>query len=251
MHREHGDAIRHEWLSADNPTAALYRDIMQRDWPLLARTSAKGKANLKARGACIGLSRNQSGMAYCATIPGGDVLAKMIAASIESAVPGFVYTTVQVTIDLCSIQHIDAGNQGPSIAIALGPHFGGILWTMSEKKKGSLSTLENWTQFDGRIPHGTMPFCGSRVSLIAFTSSAACAAVAKRPAEVALKMGMNFSIEDIGVPGKWATSETPQVSLEDSKVDFEYFAESLLTACDDMNCGDDCMTDYETRSISR
>ena len=113
------------------------------------------------------------------------------------SVSGIRFTTVQLNRNYASKLHVDANNQGTSWIIGLGPYGEGFLWLMNvggEKlnqddvaitvteplrgyqfKKGDVihgrvhDIRGKWFEFDGRIPHATMPYQdGPRISLVFF-----------------------------------------------------------------------------------
>lgn len=106
--------------------------------------------------------------------------------------PEFPYTTVQLNKDYATKMHVDGNNHGPSFIIGLGDYTGGEVWILDEngtveveipctlrgwphlrpgtKVKGRLEDCHNkWVKFDGNTPHMTMPYKGSRISLVFFT----------------------------------------------------------------------------------
>jgi len=65
-----------------------------------------------------------------------------------------------------SALHIDKNNLGPSYIIGVGEYEDGELWVQD---LGKVDCKHSWELFDGNIPHCTMPYKGTRYTLIYFT----------------------------------------------------------------------------------
>lgn len=120
-------------------------------------------------------------------------LTKLLAKFIAQEQPDFRYTTVQLNKDYATKMHVDGNNHGPSYIIGLGDYTGGEVWILDEengtveveipctlrgwphlrpgtKALGRLEDCRNkWLKFDGNRPHMTMPYQGSRISVVFFT----------------------------------------------------------------------------------
>eukprot|EP00927_Polykrikos_kofoidii_P049182 TRINITY_DN43291_c0_g1_i1.p1 TRINITY_DN43291_c0_g1~~TRINITY_DN43291_c0_g1_i1.p1 ORF type:complete len:1517 (+),score=273.65 TRINITY_DN43291_c0_g1_i1:213-4553(+) len=119
-------------------------------------------------------------------------LASMVNRFFRQSHPEFKYTTVQLNRNYASKMHVDANNHGPSKIIAIGDYLGGELWLLDEGgdvpmrvpcvlkgypylRPGStvmgrlVDCAYNWIEFDGNTPHMTMPFTGTRISIVCFT----------------------------------------------------------------------------------
>ena len=107
--------------------------------------------------------------------------------------PGARYTTIQLNRNFCSRVHVDSNNEGPSWIIGLGDYTDGELWiyepTRGPSPRIADGPVDGYPEFqrgipmyghqvdirnkahtfDGTVPHGTIGFAGSRVTLIAFT----------------------------------------------------------------------------------
>ena len=79
---------------------------------------------------------------------------------------GFSFTSIQVNKNYQSIMHCDKRNLGPSQIVGLGDYTDGKLWGQEfgavDLKGGK------WVSFDGNLPHCTLPFKGTRYTLIYF-----------------------------------------------------------------------------------
>ena len=80
--------------------------------------------------------------------------------------PGFAFTSIQVNKNYQSILHCDKRNLGPSAIVGLGDYTDGKLWG---QEFGSVDLSGGkWVNFDGNMPHCTLPFKGTRFTLIYF-----------------------------------------------------------------------------------
>lgn len=104
----------------------------------------------------------------------------------------FRYTTIQINANYEAALHVDKFNLGPSYIVGVGdwrspttseasdeltepyrqsrhplePKLAGRLWVQGH---GALDCREKWVAFDGNTPHCTLPFEGTRFTLIYFT----------------------------------------------------------------------------------
>lgn len=89
--------------------------------------------------------------------------------------PGFAFTSIQVNKNYQSILHCDKRNLGPSAIVGLGDYTDGKLWG---QEFGAVDLSGGkWINFDGNMPHCTLPFHGTRFTLIYFINQS-CATVA-------------------------------------------------------------------------
>ena len=85
----------------------------------------------------------------------------------KKALPSdFYITSITVNKNVESANHVDPSNLGPSYIVGLGDYTGGRLWVHTE---GALDCHNKWVCFDGNIPHRTLPFAGTRYTLIFYT----------------------------------------------------------------------------------
>ena len=64
--------------------------------------------------------------------------------------------------------HVDNNNLGPSAIVGVGDYTDGKLWVQD---KGAVETKNVWTEFDGNVPHCTLPYTGTRYTLIYFSDT--------------------------------------------------------------------------------
>ena len=84
----------------------------------------------------------------------------------KKKIPNFKFTTIQINKNNMTALHVDRNNLGPSAMIGLGDYTGGEIWIAD---KGTKSCRNKFCFFDGNEPHGTMPFRGTRYTLVYFT----------------------------------------------------------------------------------
>lgn len=93
--------------------------------------------------------------------------------------PEFTYTTIQINANYQAALHVDKFNLGPSYIVGVGDweapssqssssaqELAGKLWVQG---CGALDCREAWVAFDGNTPHCTMPFSGTRYTIVYFT----------------------------------------------------------------------------------
>ena len=64
--------------------------------------------------------------------------------------------------------HVDSSNMGPSLIVGVGNYIGGSVWIQD---MGAESVKEKFIEFDGNVPHATLPFAGTRYTLVFFSHS--------------------------------------------------------------------------------
>eukprot|EP01046_Picozoa_sp_COSAG06_P001221 COSAG06_NODE_37_length_30537_cov_73.315658_23_plen_145_part_00 len=62
---------------------------------------------------------------------------------------------------------VDRGNLGPSYIVGLGNYKQGALWVQT---LGAVDVKHRWTLFNGNVPHCTLPYTGTRYTLIYFVN---------------------------------------------------------------------------------
>ena len=77
----------------------------------------------------------------------------------------FPFTSIQVNKNYQSALHVDASNLGPSYIVGVGNYTAGGLWVRTH---GEIDCHHKWQQFDGNVPHCTLPYEGTRYTLIFF-----------------------------------------------------------------------------------
>jgi nucleotide-binding universal stress UspA family protein len=92
-------------------------------------------------------------------------LSKLLANYCKVNRPGFPFTSIQVNKNYESALHCDKKNLGPSAIVGLGDYTEGWLWG---EEFGAVDVKNTWFTFDGNMPHCTLPFGGTRYTLIYF-----------------------------------------------------------------------------------
>jgi len=95
-------------------------------------------------------------------------LTKLLTAFAQEHIPGFTYTSIQINKNYASALHCDKRNMGDSFIVGVGNYTDGALWVHG---LDAIDCHNRWLSFDGNIPHCTLPFTGTRYSLIYFTNS--------------------------------------------------------------------------------
>ena len=85
-----------------------------------------------------------------------------------SSAKSFTWTTVQLNYNTECDCHVDANNMGSSKIIGLGNYSGGELWVAGQ---GQVDINGRFYTFDGRKAHATMPFRGTRFTLVYYVDS--------------------------------------------------------------------------------
>lgn len=81
--------------------------------------------------------------------------------------PEFQFTSIQINLNFSRHLHVDGSNRGPTLMFTFGDAVeGGDLWVYPGDR---LATLGRWVRFDGRTPHCTYPYTGTRVSVVFYT----------------------------------------------------------------------------------
>ncbi|KAK7248230.1 hypothetical protein SO694_0012908 [Aureococcus anophagefferens] len=135
----------------------------------LARQNIIGEADASAgvRSACVGVvaARSHGVMAssFSRSRPG---LTRELVRFGKAHLPaGFKFTSIQLNHNFSSELHVDDYNAGPSYICGLGTYSGGELWTLEH---GPLDCKQAFRPYDGTEPHATLPFAGTRYTLIFF-----------------------------------------------------------------------------------
>ena len=84
----------------------------------------------------------------------------------KQAKPDFKFTSIQVNKNYLSALHVDSNNMGPSFIVGLGNYVGGTVW---QQGSGACDCKNNFVDMDGNVPHATLPFAGTRYTLVYFS----------------------------------------------------------------------------------
>lgn len=85
--------------------------------------------------------------------------------------PDFEFTTIQLNKNILCPKHTDKNNVGMSYIIALGDFQGGRLFIDNDAVDAvdAVDIKNKFVKFDGKNPHWTEDFTGTRYSIIFFT----------------------------------------------------------------------------------
>lgn len=173
--------------------------------------------------------------------------------------PLFRYTTIQINANYEAALHVDKFNLGPSYIVGVGdwrspttseasdelieshrqprhplePKLAGRLWVQGH---GALDCREKWVAFDGNTPHCTLPFEGTRFTLIYFTH---CSQSILRKEDRALLSDFGFAMPHKNIM-KAPHMRTAEERLEAGRAAFKAFvdeqcAHSELPSSDDID----------------
>jgi hypothetical protein len=130
------------------------------------RSNVKGDEDTDVRGIALGvLNARVYGVIRSTASEIHPNLTRTLVNLARHAYPDFKFTTIQVNDNYKSCLHIDGNNVGPSLIVGVGDYSGGGLWTLEH---GELPVNHRWQEFDGNLPHCTLPFKGTRYTLIYF-----------------------------------------------------------------------------------
>lgn len=131
---------------------------------------------------CVGINRRYSHSTVTLNPrmlrkPGVPELLQTLRKVVLAVAPTFTYTSVQINKDYPGYLHVDRSNAGPSLMFTVGsaaasaaPLRGGELWCGGEV----IPTANRMIRFDGNVPHMTMPYSGTRYSVVLFTYAQIC-----------------------------------------------------------------------------
>ena len=90
-------------------------------------------------------------------------LCKLLVAFATKFAPGFQFTSVQVNRSFQCLLHVDKRNLGESLIICVGDFTGGEVYVHNQGKLGAQC---KFVQFNGNVPHCTVPFTGGRYCIV-------------------------------------------------------------------------------------
>lgn len=154
----------------------VYRALEHVTVPLTqSRLNVRTRPNAPIRGMCLGCvhARGQ-GPVQSASTRAYPSLTKLLVQFARRSVPGITFTSIQVNKNYMSALHVDKGNLGGSQIIGIGQYEGGGLWVWPDNSSDGkcLDVRHKWQRFDGTRPHCTLPYAGTRYTLIYFTQCA-------------------------------------------------------------------------------
>ena len=178
------------WNHSIDPRPVLFRAINALDLNPTLRQDAKGGVKDISTGLCIGITIGRDGSPLC-RIPQALVpVLHLIVQDLAAHLPRMLYSSIQINMNPMSKPHVDSVNIGASYTMSLGPVTGGCVWTAGERPTAIHNTLCKWTLIHGSAPHGTLPFCGPRVSLVVFTHSALAHPLAQPASDMTASHGI-------------------------------------------------------------
>ena len=153
--------------------------------------AVKGYKSELSRGQCFGLSVDPRGAPRACSFSSKSAdLVRAVVTSIAAKYPGFCFTSMQVVLNARALLHVDKGNCGPSLTLALGPYQGGQLAVLEEDATGhTLLSGGEWHLFDGRNPHFVLPYSGDRAAIVLYCHCAAFSAQATHMKDQLRKQG--------------------------------------------------------------
>ena len=166
-----------------------------------SRLNVKTHKSARVRGMCLGCVNARGGgiiaSSHTRKMPR---LAKLLVEFGRRSLPAdFTFTSIQVNKNYMSAMHVDKSNLGDSYIVGLGEYEGGDLWVHRQKYRllqnaidehddsrmtragwelpwhavtgdvERVSVRRQWRRFDGNMPHCTLPYSGTRYTLIFYT----------------------------------------------------------------------------------
>jgi len=182
-------AVEEGDFSATAVTAALEAS----DVPLSTnRKNVMQEGVASIRGMVVGLYAYAANVGLSATVKQFPWLTRLLTGFAQAQCSSFLFTSIQVNVDVQCRPHVDRNNLGTSLIVGLGSYQGGEVFfhddegdktvTLDENlnamqyKKGTIwrgtdHDIQNrWFEFNGNMLHCTRPFTGKRFSLVYFTS---------------------------------------------------------------------------------
>lgn len=145
----------------------------------LTRFNVKKSQDQEVTGMCLGVVNARSnGVVASSFGRNRPNLTKTLVNFAKLAVPDFNFTSIQVNKNYLSAMHVDKNNLGPSYIVGVGDYTQGGLWVQT---LGAVDCNRKWILFDGNVPHCTLPYTGTRYTLIYFAQQSFSRLGAYRP----------------------------------------------------------------------
>lgn len=93
-------------------------------------------------------------------------ITNLLSQFMKQSKPSFKFTSIQVNKNYLSALHVDSNNMGPSYIIGFGNYQGGSVW---QQGMGACDVKNQFVDMDGNVPHATLPFAGTRYTLVYFS----------------------------------------------------------------------------------
>eukprot|EP01048_Picozoa_sp_COSAG05_P012980 COSAG05_NODE_1341_length_5140_cov_4.176949_6_plen_517_part_00 len=133
-----------------------------------SRLNVKMRADQVISGMCLGVvNARANGIVVSSFALDRPRLTELLARFAKQYVPDFKFTSIQVNKNYMSAMHCDKNNLGNSYIVGVGDYTDGALWV---HEKNDVQCHNKWVQFDGNIPHCTLPYTGTRYTLIYFSN---------------------------------------------------------------------------------
>jgi hypothetical protein len=145
----------------------------------LTRFNVKKSKDQEVTGMCLGVVNARSNGVVASSFGRNRTnLTKTLVNFAKLAVPDFNFTSIQVNKNYLSAMHVDKNNLGPSYIVGVGDYTDGGLWVQT---LGGVDCNRKWILFDGNVPHCTLPYTGTRYTLIYFAQQSFSRLGAMRP----------------------------------------------------------------------
>ena len=132
-----------------------------------SRQNVKRSADQVVNGMCLGVvNARAKGIVYSLAARLRPNLTRTLVNFARKNCPSFKFTSIQVNKNYLSALHVDKNNHGDSYIIGVGDYADGELWVQNE---GAVNCRHRWQRFNGNFPHCTLPYAGTRYTLIFFT----------------------------------------------------------------------------------
>jgi hypothetical protein len=133
-----------------------------------SRLNVKMRADQVISGMCLGVvNARANGIVVSSFALDRPRLTELLARFARQYVPGFQFTSIQVNKNYMSAMHTDKNNLGNSYIVGVGDYTDGALWVHGQD---DVQCHDKWVQFDGNLPHCTLPYTGTRYTLIYFSN---------------------------------------------------------------------------------
>jgi hypothetical protein len=152
----------------------MHDDVCVCEWLSLIKIDADNRHNTrhypsqKQMGlslGCVGYAGKTMMSAHTRILPNTTRL--LVAWGLKHLPEGFDFTSITLNRNYEAALHVDKNNVGPSSIVGLGNYSGGELWVNGS---GALDVKRKWRTFDGCSFHATLPFTGTRYTVIYFTA---------------------------------------------------------------------------------
>lgn len=136
------------------------------------RLRTGGYSQKRARQVCFGYTKWQGKKQLSSYTKKYKYMMEYFEDFIESHYPDFIFDSVYVNKNVKCKKHLDSSNVGDSLLVGLGDYSGGetALYTNNKQRKFNIQTHS--LLFNGsEIEHRSLPFTGTRYSLVFFNSN--------------------------------------------------------------------------------